>query len=142
MESGTHADTLSLPCQRDKSMRFPPMEWFIHSAVLALIVVTPWKIVGWAGSAIFSIRFFLQWIASERAKRSIIPIGFWECSLLGSLLALSYFAFYRRDSVGVIMTLAPLPLYIRNLYLKWREVLTTKRAEQGTTTKSTEIATR
>jgi hypothetical protein len=42
----------------------------------------------------------------------------------------------------VIMTLAPLPLYIRNLYLKWHEVLTTKRAEQGTTTKSTEIATR
>jgi lipid-A-disaccharide synthase-like uncharacterized protein len=124
-------------------MRYPAMEWFIHSAVLALVVVTPWKIVGWTGSAIFSIRFFLQWIASERAKRSIIPIGFWECSLLGSLLALSYFAFYRRDSVGVIMTLAPLPLYIRNLYLKWREVLTTKRGEQGTTTKSksTEIAT-
>jgi lipid-A-disaccharide synthase-like uncharacterized protein len=118
------------------------MEWFIHSAVLALVVVTPWKIVGWMGSAVFSIRFFLQWIASERAKRSIIPIGFWECSLLGSLLALSYFAFYRRDSVGVIMTLAPLPLYIRNLYLKWREVLTTKRAEQGTAAKSTEIATR
>jgi lipid-A-disaccharide synthase-like uncharacterized protein len=123
-------------------MRYPAMEWFIHSAVLALVVVTPWKIVGWTGSAIFSIRFFLQWIASERAKRSIIPIGFWECSLLGSLLALSYFAFYRRDSVGVIMTLAPLPLYIRNLYLKWREVLATKRAEQGTTNKSTEIATR
>jgi lipid-A-disaccharide synthase-like uncharacterized protein len=118
------------------------MEWFIHSAVLALVVVTPWKIVGWTGSAIFSIRFFLQWIASERAKRSIIPIGFWECSLLGSLLALSYFAFYRRDSVGVIMTLAPLPLYIRNLYLKWREVLATKRTEQGAATKSTEIATR
>jgi lipid-A-disaccharide synthase-like uncharacterized protein len=118
------------------------MEWFIHSAVLALVVVTPWKIVGWAGSAIFSIRFFLQWIASERAKRSIIPIGFWECSLLGSLLALSYFAIYRRDSVGVIMTLAPLPLYIRNPYLKWREVLTTKRAEQETNTKSTGIATR
>jgi lipid-A-disaccharide synthase-like uncharacterized protein len=116
------------------------MEWFIHSAVLALVVVTPWKIVGWSGSAIFSIRFFLQWIASERAKRSIIPIGFWECSLLGSLLALSYFAFYRRDSVGVIMTLAPLPLYIRNLYLKWREVVATKRAEQATAAKSTEIA--
>ncbi len=107
------------------------MEWFIHSAVLALVVVTPWKIVGWMGSAVFSIRFFLQWIASERAKRSIIPIGFWECSLLGSLLALSYFAFYRRDSVGVIMTLAPLPLYIRNLYLKWREVLINEEGRTG-----------
>jgi lipid-A-disaccharide synthase-like uncharacterized protein len=123
-------------------MRYARMEWFIHSVMLALIVVTPWKIVGWTGSAVFSIRFFLQWIASERAKKSIIPIGFWECSLLGSLLALSYFAIYRRDSVGVIMTLMPLPLYVRNLYLKWREVLTEKRAVKETASKNAEIATR
>jgi lipid-A-disaccharide synthase-like uncharacterized protein len=123
-------------------MRYAQMEWLIHSAVLAIVVVTPWKIVGWTGSAVFSIRFFLQWIASERAKKSIIPIGFWECSLLGSLLALSYFVFYRQDSVGVIMTLAPLPLYVRNLYLKWREVLAEKRAEKGVAPKNHEIATR
>src|SRR6202043_3763132 len=130
------------PCQACESMRYRPMEWLIHSTVLAFIVVTPWKIVGWTGSAVFSIRFFLQWIASERAKKSIIPIGFWECSLLGSVLALSYFAFYRHDSVGVIMTLMPLPLYIRNLYLKWREVLTEKRAEREAALKNPEIATR
>lgn len=119
------------------------MEWLAHSALSAFIVVTPWKIVGWSGSAVFSIRFFLQWVASERAKKSIIPIGFWECSLLGSILALSYFAFYRRDSVGVIMTLAPLPLYIRNLYLKWREVLKDRRVEDKTPEqKNPEIATR
>jgi lipid-A-disaccharide synthase-like uncharacterized protein len=118
------------------------MEWLIHSTLLAFIVVTPWKIVGWTGSAVFSIRFFLQWIASERAKKSIIPIGFWECSLLGSILALSYFVFYRRDSVGVIMTLAPLPLYIRNLYLKWREVLTRKQTQRAAAPKDPEIATR
>src|SRR6202047_4116875 len=124
-------------------MRYARMEWLIHSAMLAFIVVTPWKIVGWTGSAVFSIRFFLQWIASERAKKSIIPIGFLECSLLGSLLALSYFVFYRRDSVGVIMTLAPLPLYIRNLYLKWREVLRDKRVENKTAApENPEIATR
>jgi lipid-A-disaccharide synthase-like uncharacterized protein len=119
------------------------MEWLTHSAVAAFVVVTPWKIVGWSGTAVFSIRFFLQWVASERAKRSIIPVGFWECSLLGSVLALSYFAFYRRDSVGVIMTLAPLPLYIRNLYLKWREVLREKREDSSTSApKNPEIATR
>ena len=123
-------------------MRYARMEWLIHSAVLAFIVVTPWKIVGWTGSAVFSIRFFLQWIASERAKKSIIPIGFWECSLLGSLLALSYFAFYRRDSVGVIMTLMPLPLYVRNLYLKWREVLLEKRGANGAAAANSEIVTR
>ena len=132
------ADRCLLACQSRESMRYARMEWFIHSAILALIVVTPWKIVGWTGSAVFSIRFFLQWIASERAKKSIIPVGFWECSLLGSLLALSYFLFYRRDSVGVIMTLMPLPLYIRNLYLKWREVLTERRAAP----KNSEVAAR
>ena len=59
------------------------------------------------------------------------------------MLALSYFAFYRRDSVGVIMTLAPLPLYIRNLYLKWREVLRDKRVEDKTPApKNPEIAAR
>jgi len=117
------------------------MDWLIHSAVLALIVVTPWKIVGWTGSAVFSIRFFLQWIASERAKKSIIPVGFWECSLLGSLLALSYFLFDRRDSVGVIMTMMPIPLYVRNLYLKWREVLSEKRTEKTAAPKDPEIVT-
>jgi len=86
------------------------MEWLNPSALLALIVVTPWKIVGWSGSAIFSIRFFLQWIASERAKKSIIPVGSGSAALLGSVLALSYFAIYRRDSVGVLMTLGSIAL--------------------------------
>ena len=130
-----------VPCQGPFSMRYARMEWLNPSALLALIVVTPWKIVGWSGSAIFSIRFFLQWIASERAKKSVIPVGFWECSVLGSLLALSYFAIYRCDSVGVLMTLAPLPLYIRNLYLKWREVLVERKAKRPSeASKESEIA--
>lgn len=87
-----------------------------------------------AGSAIFGIRFVLQWIASERAGKSIIPVGFWECSLFGSLLALSYFAIYRRDSVGVLMTLLPVPIYSRNLYLKWKEILSAR----GSTIRSKE----
>ncbi|HEY5754151.1 MAG TPA: lipid-A-disaccharide synthase N-terminal domain-containing protein [Chthoniobacterales bacterium] len=81
--------------------------------------IHPWKIIGWSGSVVFGLRFFLQWIASERAKKSIIPVGFWECSTLGSLLTLSYFAFYQKDSVGVIMTCMPLPIYLRNLYFMW-----------------------
>ena len=122
-------------------MRYGRMELLIHSALLAFIVITPWKIIGWAGSGVFSVRFFLQWIASERAKKSIIPIGFWECSLVGSALALSYFIFYRHDSVGVIMTLAPIPLYVRNLYLKWREVLIAKRTVNQPEPTPEEIAT-
>lgn len=83
------------------------------------ITVTPWKFVGWAGAFMFSSRFIIQWIASERAKKSVIPFGFWECSFLGSVLMLSYFAIYRRDSVGVIMNLMPLPIYMRNLYFRY-----------------------
>ena len=83
------------------------------------IVMHPWKIVGLSGSLIFGIRFLIQWIASERARKSVIPFGFWECSALGSILTLSYFAIYQRDSVGVIMTALPLPIYLRNLYFRY-----------------------
>lgn len=83
------------------------------------ITITPWKIVGLTGSIIFGLRFLIQWIASERAKKSVIPFGFWECSALGSILTLSYFAIYRHDSVGILQTALPLPIYLRNLYFRW-----------------------
>ena len=73
------------------------------------ITITPWKIVGLTGSLIFGLRFLIQWIASERARKSVIPFGFWECSALGSILTLSYFAIYRPDSVGILQTALPLP---------------------------------
>ena len=78
--------------------------------------VNAWKFVGWTGNIVFGARFFIQWIASERARKSVIPPGFWECSALGSILLLIYFAVYRRDSVGVLSALFPLPIYLRNLY--------------------------
>ena len=80
-----------------------------------------WKVIGLSGSFVFALRFILQGIASERAKRSVIPVGFWECSLLGCLLSLSYFAIYRQDSVGVIQNLIPLPIYLRNLYFRYKK---------------------
>src|ERR1700681_3091457 len=78
-----------------------------------------WKIVGFTGSLVFGLRFLIQWIASERARKSVIPFGFWECSALGSLLMLAYFAIYQRDSVGVLSTAMPLPIYLRNLYFRY-----------------------
>jgi lipid-A-disaccharide synthase-like uncharacterized protein len=80
-----------------------------------------WKVVGLSGSVVFGLRFILQGIASERAKKSVIPFGFWEFSLLGCLLSLSYFAIYRKDSVGIIQNLLPLPIYVRNLYFRYRD---------------------
>ena len=78
-----------------------------------------WKIIGFTGSLVFGLRFLLQWIASERARKSVIPFGFWECSAIGSLLLLLYFGAYRHDSVGVLSALFPLPVYLRNLYFRY-----------------------
>jgi lipid-A-disaccharide synthase-like uncharacterized protein len=83
------------------------------------LTITPWKIVGWLGAGIFGARFLLQWIASERARKSVIPFGFWECSALGSFLLLAYFSIYRHDSVGVLQNILPLPIYLRNLYFRY-----------------------
>jgi lipid-A-disaccharide synthase-like uncharacterized protein len=84
------------------------------------LAIHPWKIVGWTGNLIFGSRFLIQWIASERAGRSVIPKSFWIISTLGSLCLLSYFAFYQKDSVGVLSAIFPLPIYLRNLYLQFR----------------------
>jgi len=90
-----------------------------NELILFGITITPWKIVGLSGMLVFSLRFFIQWIASERAKSSIIPFGFWECSALGSILLVSYYAFYRHDSVGILQNIVPLPIYLRNLYFRY-----------------------
>lgn len=90
---------------------------FFADALASWVVLNPWKFVGYSGNLIFGARFIIQWIASERARKSIIPFGFWECSAVGSILLLIYFACYRRDSVGVLSALFPLPIYLRNLYL-------------------------
>ena len=91
---------------------------YFASQVFSGLTIYPMKFVGWAGAAIFGARFVLQWIASERAKKSVIPFGFWECSALGSILVLSYFI-YKRDSVGILQNLLPLPIYLRNLYFRY-----------------------
>lgn len=96
---------------------------FLASAVNLFgieLAVHPWKIIGWAGNLIFGTRFLLQWIASERAGRSIIPRSFWVVSSLGSLCLLGYFVFYQKDSVGILSVAFPLPIYLRNLYLQMR----------------------
>ena len=93
------------------------------------LAVHPWKLVGWAGNLIFSTRFVIQWIASERAGNSVIPKSFWVVSTLGSLCLLCYFAFYQKDSVGVLSTIFPLPIYLRNLYLQFRPRRPTPEAE-------------
>ncbi|QXI50045.1 lipid-A-disaccharide synthase N-terminal domain-containing protein [Pseudomonas anuradhapurensis] len=75
-----------------------------------------WLIVGLAGQAVFTGRFVLQWLYSEIKRRSLIPVGFWYLSMLGSALLLAY-AIYRQDPVFIIGQSFGLLVYLRNLQL-------------------------
>lgn len=79
-----------------------------------------WLVVGFAGQALFSMRFLIQWIKSEREKRSMIPLAFWYFSVVGGLSLLVY-AIHRKDPVFIVGQASGLFIYIRNLYLIYRE---------------------
>lgn len=75
-----------------------------------------WLSVGFLGQALFSSRFLVQWIASERRKESVIPLSFWFLSLGGGLALLLY-AVHRLDPVFIVGQGAGLFIYLRNLLL-------------------------
>lgn len=79
-----------------------------------------WLGVGFLGQAVFSGRFVVQWIASERAGRSIVPLPFWILSILGALLLLVY-AVHLRDPVFILGQSLGLVIYFRNLHLIRKE---------------------
>ncbi len=78
-----------------------------------------WLAIGLSGQLVFTARFVVQWIVSERKKRSVIPVAFWYLSLVGSLVLLSY-AIYRRDPVFILGFSLNSLVYIRNLWLIYR----------------------
>jgi len=75
-----------------------------------------WLAIGLAGNAAFFGRFLVQWIASERAGRSYVPVAFWHLSIVGSLVLLAY-AVHRRDPVFTLAFLPNCIVYLRNLVL-------------------------
>ncbi|WP_251976568.1 lipid-A-disaccharide synthase N-terminal domain-containing protein [Salinicola avicenniae] len=79
-----------------------------------------WVTIGFVGQALFSARFIIQWLVSERARRSVIPVAFWFFSLGGGATLLAY-AIYRRDPVFIAGQGAGLVIYLRNLMLIRRE---------------------
>ncbi|HXG15250.1 MAG TPA: lipid-A-disaccharide synthase N-terminal domain-containing protein [Calidithermus sp.] len=74
-----------------------------------------WLAVGLLGQALFSARFLVQWIATERRRQSVVPRAFWYLSVGGGLVLLAY-ALYRHDPVFVLGQAAGLVVYARNLY--------------------------
>ncbi len=84
------------------------------------VVVTPWKLIGYLGVALFAGRWFVQLWASKRAGRSMLPAMFWYMSITGSLLLLAYFVFGKNDSVGILSNLFPFAVALYNLHLQRR----------------------
>ena len=82
------------------------------------VVVTPWKLIGYLGVALFAGRWFVQMWASRRAGKPTMPVLFWYMSMSGSLLLLCYFIFGKNDSVGILSNLFPTFIAAYNLYLE------------------------
>jgi lipid-A-disaccharide synthase-like uncharacterized protein len=72
------------------------------------IHMSPWKLIGLAGALMFGSRWVVQFVASRRAGRPVIPRVFWYMSVAGSLMTLGYFVFsQKQDAVGVVQNLFP-----------------------------------
>ncbi|HRU05498.1 MAG TPA: lipid-A-disaccharide synthase N-terminal domain-containing protein [Candidatus Brocadiia bacterium] len=84
-------------------------------------------VFGFLAQAMFTFRFVVQWIASERAKKSVIPMSFWYFSLLGGTMLFIY-ALYRVDPVFIMGQGAGVIIYVRNVILRLRE---RRQAEAG-----------
>jgi lipid-A-disaccharide synthase-like uncharacterized protein len=83
-------------------------------------MVNLWTAIGFLGQALFSMRFIIQWIHSERIRRSIVPEAFWYFSIGGGITLLAY-AIYREDPVFIFGQGLGLVIYARNIWMIWRE---------------------
>ena len=90
-----------------------------HDGKLLGIDWSIWKVIGWVGNFVFFTRFFIQWYATEKKKRVVVPTAFWWLSLAGSLLLLTY-SLHKRDSVFIFAYLFTWIPYTRNLIIHYR----------------------
>jgi lipid-A-disaccharide synthase-like uncharacterized protein len=75
-----------------------------------------WVSVGLGGQLLFTARMLIQWLVSERSKRSVVPVSFWWLSLIGASMLILYFA-WRKDVVGILGQSTGWIIYIRNLWM-------------------------
>ena len=92
------------------------MQWLMTILHVETLTELWWVLFGLCAQLMFTARFLLQWIASERAKNSVVPVAFWYFSLAGGLMLFAY-ALYRRDPVFVLGQSLGVVIYSRNLWL-------------------------
>ncbi len=90
------------------------VQWWADTSVTELI----WLSVGFGAQLMFSMRFIVQWIVSEKARISIVPEAFWYFSFVGGAMLLIY-AIYRMDPVFILGQGMGLFIYSRNIYFIW-----------------------
>ena len=93
-----------------------PIAWLAWTGLHA----SPWKLIGLVGALMFGGRWLVQFVASKRRGKPVIPRLFWYMSIVGSLMTLAYFVFGKNDSVGVLQNLFPTFTAVYSLYLDIR----------------------
>lgn len=96
------------------------MDWLVRALGVDSTTELIWVLVGLGGQVMFMMRFLVQWIVSEREKRSVIPIAFWYFSIAGAAILLAY-AIWRRDPVFILGQSLGFFIYARNLWLIFAE---------------------
>ena len=82
--------------------------------------VTPWKLIGYVGTFLFTARWFVQFYATKKSKRVVMPMSFWYLSIVGSVMTLAYFIWGKNDSVGIMNTAFPMFVSVYNVFAHLR----------------------
>lgn len=98
--------------QREASSRHWLLQFFDTTSFFGLI----WVAIGFIGQLVFMGRMLVQWWASEKQRKSVVPTAFWWLSLAGGTMVLAYFV-WRRDPVGIFGQAMGWIIYARNLWL-------------------------
>ncbi len=84
------------------------------------LTLTPWKLIGLVGTFLFTARWFVQFYATKKFKRVVMPMSFWYLSIIGSAMTLAYFIWGKNDSVGIIGNAFPMFVSVYNVFVHVR----------------------
>ncbi|MCK5844379.1 MAG: lipid-A-disaccharide synthase N-terminal domain-containing protein, partial [Victivallales bacterium] len=102
--------------------------WWMNALNITKPSGALWVLIGLLGQLLFSGRMLVQWIVSEKQRKSVIPVAFWWLALGGASMLLVYFI-WRRDIIGILGQGTGWLIYIRNLYFIFREHRESKSAD-------------